>query len=197
MNDDDLMTAVRNSFTTVHVTTPVEQITRRGRAVRTRRRIPALAGALGVAAGAALAVTSLHPGTPPASHQPTASLAAWTVARQPDGTIQVTLRELSNPAGLQRKLRADGVPASITLIGQQNPACRQYPASRALLDSVATRTFEILPTVHHGPPAGLPGSVLKLVIIMEIHPSALPSGTGLQLASTLTLLPPVTTNGGT
>ena len=64
MNDDDLMTAVRNSFTSVHVTTPVEQITRRGRALRARRRIPALAGALAVAAAAALAVTSLHPGTP-------------------------------------------------------------------------------------------------------------------------------------
>jgi hypothetical protein len=70
MNDDDLMTAVRNSFTSVHVTTPVEQITRRGRALRARRRIPALAGALAVAAAAALAVTSLHPGTPRASHQP-------------------------------------------------------------------------------------------------------------------------------
>ncbi len=38
MNDDDLMTAVRNSFTSVHVTPPVEQITRRGRALRARRR---------------------------------------------------------------------------------------------------------------------------------------------------------------
>ena len=130
-------------------------------------------------------------------HQPTAPLAAWTVARQSDGTIQVTIRELSNPAGLQRKLRADGVPASVTLTGQQNPACRPYPASWALLDSVVTRTFEILPTVHHGPPAGRPGSALSLVIVMDIHPSARPGGTGVQLASTFTLLPPVTTNGGT
>ena len=141
MNDDDLMTAVRNSFTSVHVTTPVEQITRRGRALRARRRIPALAGALAVAAAAALAVTSLHPGTPRASHQPAAPLAAWTVARQSDGTIQVTLRELSNPAGLQRTLRAVGLPASVTLIGQQNPACRRYPASRSLLHSVVTHTW--------------------------------------------------------
>ena len=197
MKDDELMTAVRESFTSVHVTTPVEQITSRGRTVRARRRIPVLAGALAVAAGAAVAVTSLHPGTPPASHQPTAPLAAWTVAKQSDGTIQVTIRELSNPAGLQRKLRADGVPASVTLIGQQNPLCRPYRASRTLLDSVVTRTFEILPAVHHGPPTGLPGSALSLVIVMDIHPSALPSGTGLRLASTFTLPPPVTTNGGT
>jgi hypothetical protein len=197
MNDNELMTAVRESFTGVHVTTPVEQITRRGRAVRARRRIPALAGALAVAAGAVVAVTSLLPGTPPASHQPAAPLAAWTVAKQSDGAIQVTIRQLSNPAGLQRRLRADGVPASITLIGQQNPSCRPYRASRTLLDSVMTHTFEILPTAHSGPPTGLPGSVLSLVIVLEIHPSALPSGTGVQLATTFTLLPPVTTNGGT
>jgi len=197
MNDNELMTAVRQSFTGVHVTTPVEQVTRRGRAVRARRRLPALAGALAVAAGAAVAVTSIHPGTPQASHQPTAPLAAWTVAKQSDGTIQVTIRQLSNPAGLQRQLRADGVPASVTLIGQQNPTCRPYPASRTLLDSVMTHTFEILPTAHHGPPTGLPGSALNLVIVMEIHPVALPRGTGVQLATTFTLLPPVTTNGGT
>jgi hypothetical protein len=197
MNDDELMTVVGNSFTSIHVTNPVEQITSRGRAVRARRRIPILAGALAVAAGAALAMTSLLPGSPQASHPSTAPLAAWTVAKQSDGTIKVTIRELSNPAGLQHQLRADAVPASVTLIGQQNPSCRPYRASRTLLDSVVTRTFEILPTVHHGPPTGLPGSALNLVVVMEIHPSALPSGTGLQLASTFTLLPPVTTNGGT
>jgi hypothetical protein len=95
------------------------------------------------------------------------------VARLSDGTIQVTIRELSNPAGLQRQLRADGVPASVTLIGQQNPSCRPYRASRALLDSVITRTFAIRPAAHHGPP------------------------TDLQLDTTFTLLPPATTNGGT
>ena len=51
--------------------------------------------------------------------------------------------------------------------------------------------------MHPGPPTGLPGSVLNLVIVLEIHPSALPSSTGVQLATTFTLLPPVTTNGGT
>lgn len=197
MNDNELMTAVRDSFTSVHVITPVEQITRRGRAVRVRRRIPALASALAVAAGAAVAVTLLLPSTPRSRPQLTAPVAAWTVAKLSDGTIQVTLRELSNPAGLQRELRADGVPASVTLIGHQNPTCRPYHASRTLLDSVVTRTFEVLPTVHHGPPAGLPGSALSLVVVMDIHPSALPTGTGVQLASTFRLLPPVTANGGT
>jgi hypothetical protein len=197
MNDNELMTMVGNSFTSVHVTTPVDQITRRGRAVHARRRIPVLAGALVVAAGAAVAVTSFSPSFPRAAHQPGAPLAAWTVAKLSDGAIRVTIHQLSDPAGLQRQLRADGVPASVTLIGKQNRACRPYRASRALLDSVMTHTFEVLPTAHHGPPTGLPGSALNLVIVMEVHPSALPKGAGVQLATTFTLLPPVTTNGGT
>jgi len=196
MNDNELITAVRESFTDVHMTTPVEQIVSRGRAVRARRRIPALAGGVAAVAGAALAVASLLPGTHQASHQPTARLAAWTVTRQADGTIRVTIRELINPAGLQSKLRADGVPASVTLTGQQNPSCRRYPASPALLASVLSQAYEVLPPLHQGPPASTPGKALSLVVVMLIHPSALPSGTGVQLATTFTLLRPVAANGG-
>ena len=66
MNDDELITAVREPFTAVHSATPVEQIVSRSRAIRARRRIPGVAGALAVAAGTALAVTAVLP----ASHQP-------------------------------------------------------------------------------------------------------------------------------
>ncbi len=196
MNDNELLTAVGESFTGVHTSTPAEQIVSRGRAVRARRRIPALAGTLAVVAGAALAVASLLPSTHQASHQPTAQLAAWTVTRQTGGAIRVTIRELINPAGLQSKLRADGVPASVTLIGQQNLSCRRYPASPALLDRVLSQTFEVLPLPHQGPQTNMPGKTLSLVVVMLIHPSALPSGTGMQLATTFTLLPPVAANGG-
>ena len=65
MNDDTLMTAVRGPFTAVHMDTPVEQIVRRGRAMRARRRILGLAGAAAVIAGAAVAATALLPGRPP------------------------------------------------------------------------------------------------------------------------------------
>jgi hypothetical protein len=196
MNDDELTTMVCESFTGVHTTTPVEQIASRGRAARARRRIPALAGALAVATGAALATTSLLPGTHQASPQPPAQLAAWTVTRQADGNIRVTIRELRNPAGLQSKLRADGVPASVTLIGQQNPSCRRYPASPGLLGRVISPSFEALPAPHQGPQANMPGEALSLVIVMLIHPSALPSGVGVQLATTFTMQPPVVSNGG-
>jgi hypothetical protein len=197
MNDNELITVVRESFTGVHTTTPVEQIVSRGRTVRARRRIPALAGAVAVVAGAALAVSTLLPGSHQASPQPPpAQLAAWTVIKQADGTVRVTIRELRNPAGLQSKLREDGVPASVTLIGRENPSCRRYPVSRALAHRVFSRTLKFIPPPHHGPPTGTPLSRVGPVVIMLIHPSALPSGAGVQLATSFTLLPPVVANGG-
>ena len=42
----------------------------------------------------------------------------------------------------------------------------------------------------------MPGETLSLVVVMLIHPSALPSGVGVQLATTFTLHPPVVSNGG-
>jgi len=120
MNDDELITALRESFAGVRATTPVEQIVSRSRAVRARRRIPRVAGAAG-AAGAAVAAIALLPASQPAVH-----LAAWTVVKRGDGTVYVTINELRDPAGLQRTLRADGVPASVTFFGQENGSCQRY-----------------------------------------------------------------------
>jgi hypothetical protein len=168
MNDDELITILREQRDKVPMNTPVEQIISRGRVVRARRRVPAVAGALGAAAAMAFAVSAALPASHPASG-PGAQLAAWTVDRQADGSIRVTIRELRDPAGLQHTLRADGVPASVTFTGQRNPACQGYPGGgsqsqrRHLLSSVAT-------------PAGGRN-------VMVIHPSALPSGAGLQIGA--------------
>jgi len=120
MNDDELITVVREQRAKVPMDTPVEQIISRGRVVRARRRIPRLVAALAVVAGAALTVTTLAP----ADHQP----GAWAVARQPDGTISVAISEMSDAAGLQRALRADGVPVSVTFSGQPGLSCPAQPA---------------------------------------------------------------------
>ena len=128
MNDDALLTAVRETFAGVRMDTPPEQIVRRGHAVRARRRLPRVAGAVAAVAGTAVAVTALLP----ASHQPGAHLAAWTVARQGDDAILVTIRQLTDPVGLQRTLRADGVRATVTFDDQQNPACRNYSRPMAM-----------------------------------------------------------------
>jgi hypothetical protein len=189
MNDDDLMTIVRQSFTDLHSATPVEKIVRRGRAARGRRRIPVLAGALASAGAAVLAVTTLLPG----AHQPgtpPAQLAAWTVTRQADGTIRVTIFELRDPAELQRQLRADGVPASVTLAGQENPACRPYPASPALRKKVLSISFDVIPLPHQGPPPGNSPPQPNLVMVFHINPRALPAGTGVQIATSFSPVRP-------
>jgi hypothetical protein len=142
----------------------------------------------GVAAAAVLAVTGPVPPARPAGPQPTAQLAAWTVVRQADGNISVTIRELKDPAGLQRTLRADGVPASVTLVDQQNRACRYYPGGTPrqgitpLLKAVFPVPYKHLsltpprmqPT-QGGPPTP-PGSSAVV-----IDPSALPGNAGVQL----------------
>ena len=170
MNDDELITAVKESVTGVHMDIPAGQIVSRSRAIRARRRIPALAGALAVAAGTALAVTALLPSGHQPSHPAPAQLAAWTVVKQADGDIRVTVHELRDPAALQSTLRADGVPVSITFIGQPNPACQPLglggSQGRHLLGSMVT------PLPGHGN-----------LRVLVIHPSAFPAGAGLAIAA--------------
>jgi hypothetical protein len=171
MNDDDLITTLREQRGTVPMNTPLDQIVSRGRAVRARRRIPVAAAALGTAGVAALAAGLALPASHPAPAASRAQLTAWTVTREHGGGIRVTVRELRDPAGLQARLRADGVPASVTFAGQSNPACHGFAGGgtqaqrRQLLRSVAT-----VPVRGHGH-------------VMVIHPSALPSGAGIQLTA--------------
>jgi hypothetical protein len=204
MNDAELITAVRESVTEIHSTTPVEQIVSRGRAVRARR-IPGLAGALAVVAGVALAVAALLPSGHQAGHQPTARLAAWTVTKLADGNISVTINQLKDPAGLQSTLRADGIPASVTFADQQNPACQPYPGGTPgspsqLLKQVFPKPYQGLaaapqpgpPRPATGPPPSPPTPGATLIVI---DPSALPDNAGVQLGASFTgdavLLPSV------
>jgi hypothetical protein len=126
-----------------------------------------VAGALAVAAGTALAVSAVLPASHQPSHPGHTQLAAWTVVKQADGGIRVAIHELRDPARLQRTLRADGVPVSVTFTGKSNPACQPYGFSgspsqhRHLLDSMVT---------------ALPGHGNLRVLV--IHPSAFPASAG-------------------
>ncbi len=74
--------------------------------------------------------------------------------------------QLTDPADLQRTLRADGVRATVTFDDQQNPACRNYSKpSAALTNSVI----------------GMPLGNRELTLV--IHPSALPADAGVQIAA--------------
>ena len=175
MNDNELSTAVLESVADIRSATPVDHIISRGRAVRARRRIPVAAGVLTAAAGTALAVTTLAPGgqTGVSSDHPslaagdrggqtaTVRLAAWTVSRQPNGDIDVTINQLKDPAGLQATLRADGLPANVNYSGSSlfSASCQPYSESRSTLRAVAQINSNDL----------------------VIDPDALPSGTGVSI----------------
>lgn len=167
MNDNELSTAVRESVAGIHPATPLTQIVSRGRAVRTRRRIPALAGAVTAMGGTALAVAVLLPsgsaGTVHAtagSHSAGVKLAAWTVSKQANGDIIVTINQLKNPEGLQTTMRADGLPATVSFSGPPlSASCQGYAASKSTLSAVAR---------FHS-------------TYLSIDPSALPSGAGVAI----------------
>jgi hypothetical protein len=172
MTDEELITTVREQRGQVRMTTPVEQVISRGHAIRFRRRIRGAAGAatgaLAMAAGVAVLTVNV---LSPTSHQPSPQLAAWTVVKQSDGNIDVTIRQLRDPAGLQSTLRRDGLPAVVDFSGQPNRACQLYPPiSRAL-------ALRIVQPQQPGARTG--GTVLI------IHPSALPSGVGVQIGTTV------------
>jgi hypothetical protein len=107
------------------------------------------------------------------SHSAHAQLAAWTVVKQADGTVDVKIREFRDPAGLQRTLRADGVPASVILLrsapanGNPPPGdpCHGGPWSNFVQSKVVT-----------GGPFTKAG--------MFIHLSALPRNAGIQFVAT-------------
>jgi hypothetical protein len=182
MIDDELITALREQRGTVVMTTPVEQIISRGRSVRARRRVPQATGVLGAAAAAAVAVSLALPASRPAASHPASSpgvqLAAWTVTRLAGGSIKVTFREATDPAGLQRTLRADGVPVSVTFTGQQNPACQPYTSSGSTTFwpfGPATGPLDGSRFIHHAQDA------FTTPYALVIDASALPAGAGLQI----------------
>ena len=211
MNDDEVVTLVRAQRDSVPMTVPVDEIIRRGRAVRTRRLIPAAAGGVVVAAGVALAVTALTPASHNVAHQivsqgtsqstshsvqPDAQLAAWIVTKLPDGNISVTVRQLQDPAGLQSTLRADGVPATVTFDQHPNSGCRSYPAGTpgppgqisSLLKAVFPKPYQDMPTPPAGPPrmvtaGSAPAPLTPDGTPIVINPSALPANSGVQLAA--------------
>ncbi len=179
MNDDQLLATLREPFAEVGLAAPLDQVTRRGRQIRGRRRLlPGAAAAAAVVAGAAVAVTALAPASHPAS---AAQLAAWTVTRHDDGTITITIRELRDPAGLQARLRADGVPASVSF-SLPLPACQVDNVPKGRLLAVFSLVPHPLRNLRHGQVEARshfprPQPPLHVQYI-TIRPAAIPAGDG-------------------
>ena len=136
-------------------------IAARARGRLRRRRLQAVTGAT-VAVAAAVAIVSLTatPGARPAPVR----LAAWTVITEPNGTVAVSINDVRDPAGLQRALRAHGVPATVRFYpgGSLMPGC---------VTSVPSRLATVERRVFVQPPAGSQGHGQP---VLYIDPAAVP-----------------------
>lgn len=110
--------------------TAVRRAAARSRAARARL---ILAGAAGVAACAVLALVALLPGGSRDGSNGQARLAAWSVTKQADGGVMITLHSVRHPARLQQTLHADGIPAKVFVNRQKVedsldvPGCHVQP----------------------------------------------------------------------
>lgn len=170
MDDNDLLAAVREDFSGVRMDTPAEAILADGAALRRRRRrrLAYGSGATALAAAAAVSGVTLTSGAASTGGTHDARLTAWTVQEQHNGTIDVTVRDLHNLAGLEQKLKADGVPAEVISREGYPAACVDSKAMKEGMASVIT--FTTRPRVNGE-------------FTFVIHPAAIPSGTRLLLVS--------------
>jgi len=126
---------------------------------RTRRRVTwAAATTLAAGAAAAVAVAVIASGGHPAtggktsadptpaarSQRPTpaasTTLTAWTVAKGDNGTLTVTIREMTDPSGLQATLRADGARVVVTASLAWPAACDEWRGGNYQLGDQVVQT---------------------------------------------------------
>jgi hypothetical protein len=145
------------------------------------------AGATAIAAGAVLTAMALLPGgaAGQAGPAPIASpsgpvrfqTAAWTVTREPDRTVTVLVRQLSDPAGLQRALRAAGVPAAVAFQGGMLSDTPPLPRSCRNTRLTPRQNLDLQSRI-----LGLPGNLTgDALVALTIHATAIPKGIGLNL----------------
>jgi hypothetical protein len=118
--------------------------------------------------------TGTRPGPVPSTH-----MAAWTVTEKAPGIIEIKIRELKDLAGLQRRLRSDGVPAFVRFQNQDPPGCRNYPLSPARGQQLSRKIF---PQPDNAQMADN--------VAMVIDAAAIPPGVGLWIE----FIPPQTQN---
>ena len=126
MNDDELIIVLREQRGTITMNAPVEQISAAAARCAPGAASPGVAAAVGAAAAAGVAVraSGCPPAPPPGPRQAYPPLAAWTVTRQADGSIKITLREAARRGrGCQGASRCS--PRLVS-----GPACALHPASR-------------------------------------------------------------------
>ncbi len=187
MNDDELMTAIRADFAPVRMGVATDTIMARGRAARRLRHGQVAAAALTVALGAGLGIPALTSGgtagdTASGGTASQVTLTAWTVDKQPDGAINVTIRDLRDLPALQAKLTADGARVAVG-IGSLTPA--PDGGLVAGLKSVTPPAgCQVGPTNPAPVPAAVTVYYTRTGYGFTIHPAEIPAGDMVRIAVT-------------
>jgi hypothetical protein len=170
MDDKDLLSAVRDDFSGVRMHIEAGAILTGGDALRRRRNHRRMYAATGACAVAAVSAAALVPGLSATSGTHDAQLTAWTVQKEANGTIDVTIHDLTDLSALEQKLAADGAPAEVVTEKPYPAACVDYPAMKENMSSVITNG----PAVPSGyafviHPAGIPSGTKLLLDITQLH----------------------------
>ena len=210
MNDDQVLIAARNALSDVRLRTPLDETMLRGRALRTRRR-RAIAGTAALACVSALAVTIASTVAHTGGSGAGTKLVAWTVTAGPRDSVTVMVRQTYDATGLQRTLRADGIPVRVVFSGggipEMNPALPPECHAAAMSDRAnADAQARILGTPtspksglgvgsqipggdaatskgdHVPRPVAVAQSPMPVGIAFTIHTQEIPQGVGLFIA---------------
>jgi hypothetical protein len=179
MNDQELITAVRQSVRGVRMNVPAGQIVSRSRAIRASGHRRLAAGITAVAAAGSVVLGLGLSGAlsaAPNGRTGTIRTAAFTLTRNANGTDTLTLSngQIIDPAAVQQALAQHGIPALVKIdtICSSNPAL-PGPASIGVL------TVQI-PGVNPADP-GPHRVLLPANAVTVINPEAMPAGTELFL----------------
>jgi hypothetical protein len=196
MNDQELITAVRQSVHGVRMNVPAEQIVSRSRAIRAsgHRRLAASITAVAAAgsvvlglglSGALGAAPNGEAGTirtaAPARGTGTIRTAAFTLTRNANGTDTLTLTksQMLDPAALQQALAQDGIRALVKTgtYCSSNPAPPNPSSIGVLYVALPDGTPVPGPTQQPALPGN--GYPILATTVTVIKPSAMPTGTEL------------------
>ena len=174
MNDiDDVLLQARDALPGPRMETPVEAILASGQSRRHRRRAVQATAAVAASGALALGVATVVSSGSPAPAPQTIRTAAFTLARNANGTTSLTLNQgqMFDPAALQQALSRDGIPALV----QTGIYCSSTPAP----PSNGVMSVQL----PDGSPVGksTPGhaSPVPPDAVTVINPAAMPAGTEL------------------
>jgi hypothetical protein len=177
MNDDEIMAALRgakDSLTDVRLDVSTDSIVAKAGRHRLHRGL-SVAGAGALALGASLGVVVSGGGgaTPVSSDKSVhVNLAAWSVNTTSDGLVDVTVRELTDPAAMRHALAKAGVPAYVSFDKFCQPKSRRdLPQINAVLGH-STSGHAVLMTID---PAAMPAGSELLIGIVHSWPGTVTS----------------------